>query len=76
MKPWTEYLDEVLERMNIKKQSKDEGCDESYPLTAAGFPPNEAAKPGNWSEVHNNMEIQAKHKRQYLDVKVGDKVKV
>ena len=23
VKPWTEYLDEVLDRMNTKKQSKD-----------------------------------------------------
>ena len=76
VKRWTEYIPEVLERMNTKKQSNDEDDEEIYPHKATGFPPNEAAKPENWFEVHNNMEMQAKHNRQYPDVKVGDKVKV
>ncbi len=76
MKPWIEYLDEVLERMNTKKQSKDADDDKIYPHRATGYPPNEAAKPENWFEVHNNMEVQAKHRRQYPDVMAGDKVKV
>ncbi len=71
----TEYFDEVLERTNTKKQSKDED-DEKHPLKATGLPPIEAAKPENWFEVHENKEIQAKHQRQYHDVKVGDKFKV
>ena len=75
VKPWTEYLDEVLERMNTKKQSNEEDDDKIYPHKATGFPRNEAAKPENWFEVHNNMEIQAMHNRQYPDAKVGDKVK-
>ena len=62
--------------MNIKKQSNEEDDDNIYPHKATGFPPNEAAKPENWFEVHDNMEIQAKHNRQYPHVKVGDKVKV
>ena len=40
------------------------------------MPPEEAAKPENWFEVHNNLEIQAKHKRKYPELHVGDKVKV
>ena len=76
VKPWTKYLDEVLERMNTKKQSNEEDDDKIYPHKATGFPPNEAAKPENCFEVHNSMEIQAKHNRQYPYVKVDDKVKV
>ena len=62
--------------MNTGKQSEREDDDEIYPLKATGFPPNEAAKPENWFEVHNNVENQAKRKRKYPDLKVGDKVKV
>ena len=76
VKPWTQYLDEVLDRMNNKKQSNDADDDKIYPHKATGSPPNEAAKPENWFEVHTNMEIQAKHNRKYPAVKVGDKVKV
>ena len=35
VKPWTEYLDEVLERMNTKKQSNDEDDEEIYPHKAS-----------------------------------------
>ena len=73
---WPQYLDDVLDRMNNKKQSKDADDDKIYPHKATGFTPNEAAKPENWFEVHTNMEIQAKHNRKYPAVKVGDKVKV
>ena len=76
VKPWTEYLDEVLDRMNTKKQSKDADDDKIYEHRATGFAPEEAAKPENWFEVRNNMEIQAKHRRKYPELKVGDKVKV
>ena len=76
VKPWTQYLDEVLDRMNNKKQSNDADDDKIYPHKATGFAPKEAAKPENWFEAHTNMEIQAKHNRKYPDVKVGDKVKV
>ena len=76
VKPWTEYLGEVLQRMNTKKQSNDEEDDQVYPHRATGFAPNEAVKPENWFEVQNNLEIQAKHKRKYPELKVGDKVKV
>ena len=76
VKPWTEYLDEVLDRMNTKKQSKDEDDDKIYEHWATGFAPEEAAKPENWFEVRNSMEIQAKHRRKYPELKVGDKVKV
>ena len=76
VKRWTEYLDEVLDRMNSKKQSNEEEDDKIYPHKATEFPPNEAAKPENWFEVHNNLEIHAKHNRKYPDLKVGDKVKV
>ena len=74
VKPWTEYLDETLERMNTKKQSVDD--DEMHVHRATGFSPEDAAKPENWFEAHNSMEIQAKHRRKYPPLKVGDKVKV
>ena len=59
-----------------KKQSNEADDDKIYPHKATEFPPNEAAKPENWFEVHNNLEIHAKHNRKYPDLKVGDKVKV
>ena len=76
VKPWPQYLDEVLDRMNNKKQSNDADDDKIYPHKATGFAPKDAAKPENWFEAHTNMEIQAKHNRKYPPVKVGDKVKV
>ena len=74
MKSWTEYLNETLHRMNTKMQSADD--DEILEHKATGFTPEDAAKPENWFEVHNSMEIQAKHRRKYPPLKVGDKVKV
>ena len=63
MKRWTDYLPEVLERTNTGKQSDRVDDDKVYPHAATGFPPEEAAKPENWFRVHNNLEIQAKHKK-------------
>ena len=74
VKPWPEYLNETLHRMNTKMQSADD--DEIHEHKATGFTPEDAAKPENWFEVHNSMEIQAKHRRKYPPLKVGDKVKV
>ncbi len=77
VKPWTQYLGEVLQRMNTGRQSTDDDDDDKvYPHRAAGMPPEEAEKPENWFEVRNNLEIQAQHKREYPELKVGDKVKV
>ena len=39
VKPWTEYLDEVLERMNTKKQSNEEDDDKIYPHKQQAFHP-------------------------------------
>ena len=33
-------------------------------------------KKKNWLEVHTKMEIQAKHRRKYPEIPVGDEVKV
>ena len=74
VKPWPEYLNETLRRMNTKMQSADD--DEIHEHKATGFTPEDAAKPENWFEVHNSMEIQAKYRRKYPPLKVGDKVKV
>ncbi len=76
VKPWPEYLNEVLQRMNTGKQSDDADDDKVYPHRATGMSPEEAEKPENWFEAHNNMEIQAKRKREHPELKVGDKVKV
>ena len=57
VEPWTELLPEVLERMNTGKQSDRVDDDKVYPHAATGFPQEEAAKPENWFEVHNNLEI-------------------
>ncbi len=75
---WKDTIDKLIgkmgrQRMNTKKQCNEEDDDKIYPHEATGFPSNEAAEPENWFEVHNNMEIQAKHTRQYPDVNVGDK---
>ena len=53
---WTDYLPEVLERMNTGKQSDRVDDDKVYPHAATGFLPEEAAKPENWFEVHNNLD--------------------
>ncbi len=77
VKPWPQYLDEVLLRMNTGRHSKDDDEDDKvYPHATIGLPPDEAVKPENWFEVHNNIEIHAKYRRKYPELKVGDKVKV
>ena len=60
VRSWPQYLEEVLMRMNAGKQSNDAEDYKVYPHRATGMPPEEAAKPENWFEVHNNLEIQAK----------------
>ena len=81
VKPWTEYLKQVLHRMNEGRQPIDydnrvHGDDKVFPHKATGFTATEAAKPENWLEVHTNMEIQARHRRKYPEIQVGDEVKV
>ena len=81
VKPWTEYLGQVLHRMNEGRQPIDNdnrvhGDDKVLPHKATGFTASEAAKPENWFEVHTNMEIQAKHRRKYPEIQVGDEVEV
>jgi hypothetical protein len=81
VKPWTEYLKQVLHRMNEGRQPIDydnrvHGDDKVFPHKATGFTATEAAKPENWLEVHTNMEIQARHRRKYPEIQVGDVVKV
>ena len=76
VKPWPEYLNEVLQRMNTGKQSDDADDDKVYPHRATGMSPEEGEKPENWFEARNNMEIQAKREREYPELKVGDKVEV
>ncbi len=81
VEPWTEYLTQVLHRMNEGRQPVDndnrvQGDDKVFPHKATGFTASEAAKPENWFEVHTNMEIQAKHKRKHPEIQVGDEVKV
>ena len=81
VKPWPEYLKQVLHRMNEGRQPIDydnrvHGDDKVFPHKATGFTATEAAKPENWLEVHTNMEIQARHRRKYPEIQVGDEVKV
>ena len=81
VKPWTVYLTQVLHRMNEGRQPIDydnrvHGDDKVFPHKATGFTATEAAKPENWLEVHTNMEIQARHRRKYPEIQVGDEVKV
>ena len=81
VKPWTEYLTQVLHRMNEGRQPIDyddrvHGDDKVFPHKATGFTATESSKPENWLEVHTNMEIQARHRRKYPEIQVGDEVKV
>ena len=81
VKPWPEYLKQVLHRMKEGRQPIDydnrvHGDDKVFPHKATGFTATEAAKPENWLEVHTNMEIQARHRRKYPEIQVGDEVKV
>ena len=81
VRPWTEYLPDVLERMNkgrlpVDPDNRVPGDEKTYPRNTTGFTPEEAAKPENWFEAHTNMELKAKHNRKYPEIHVGDKVKV
>ena len=81
VRPWPEYLSEVLHHMNAGRKPIDpnnrvRGDEKTYPRNSTGFTPEDAAKPENWFEARNNMEIQAKHNRKYKPIHVGDKVKV
>ena len=78
VKPWTEYLTSVLQRINTGKETVAAGKREAKerPNRTTEFTPEEAAKPENWFEVHNNMEIKARHNRKYPEINIGDTVKV
>ena len=78
VKPWTEYLTNVLQRINTGKETVAAGKREAKerPNRTTEFTPEEAAKPENWFEVHNNMEIKARHNRKYPEINIGDTVKV
>ena len=81
VRPWPEYLSDVLERMNkgrlpIDPDNRVPGDEKTYPRNTTGFTPEEAAKPENWFEAHTNLELKAKHNRKYPVIHVGDYVKV
>ena len=78
VKPWTEYLVSVLQRINTGKETVAAGKREAKerPNRTTEFTPEDAAKPENWFEVHNNMEIKARHNRKYPEINIGDTVKV
>ena len=78
VKPWPEYIDSVLSRVNTGKEAVVPGKkqDKVRPNRTTEFTPEEAAKPENWFEVHNNMELKAKHNMKYPEIDVGNKVKV
>ena len=78
VKPWTEYLDSVLQRINTGKEVVVEGKKEpkERPHRTTEYTPEDAAKPENWFEVYNNMVLKAKHNMKYPEINVGDKVKV
>ena len=64
VRPWTEYLSDVLERMNqgrlpIDPDNRVPGDEKTYPRNTTGFTPEEAAKPENWFEAHTNLELKA-----------------
>ena len=56
VKPWTEYVNSVLSRVNTGKEAVVSGKkqDKIRPNRTTEFTPEEAAKPENWFEVHNN----------------------
>lgn len=78
VKPWTEYLTSVLQRINTGKETVAAGKREpkEHPHSTTEFTPQDAAKPENWFEVHNNMEMKARHNRKYPEINIGDTVKV
>jgi hypothetical protein len=78
VKPWTEYLTSVLKRIDTGKETVAAGKREpkEHPHRTTEFTPQDAAKPENWFEVHNNMEMKARHNRKYPEINIGDTVKV
>ena len=78
MRPWTEYLTSVLKRFDTSEETVAASKREpkEHPHRTTEFTPQDAAKPENWFEVHNNMEIKARHNRKYLEINIGDRVKV
>ena len=78
VKPWTEHIDSVLSRVNTGKEAVVPGKkqDKIRPNRTTEFTLGEAAKPENWLEVHNNMELKAKHNMKYPEINIGDKVRV
>ena len=78
VKPWTEPIDSVLRRISTGKEAVAPGKKQGkiYPDRTTEFTPEEASKPENWFEVHNSMEVKAKHNMKYPEINVGDKVKV
>ena len=78
VKPWTEYLTSVLKRIDTGKETVAAGKREpkEHPHRTTEFTPQDAAKPENWFEVHNNLEMKARHNRKYPEINVGDRVKV
>jgi hypothetical protein len=67
-----------LKRIDTGKETVAAGKREpkEHPHRTTEFTPQEAAKPENWFEVHNNLEIKARHNRKYPEINIGDKVKV
>ena len=78
VKPWTEYIASVLSRINTRKETVAVGRKQGkeHPNRTTEFTPEEASKPENWFEVHNNMELEAKRNMKYPEINIGDKVKV
>ena len=78
VKPWTEYLTSVLKRIDTGKETVAAGKREpkEHPHRTTEFTPQDGAKPENWFEVHNNMEMKARHNRKYPEINIGDTVKV
>ncbi len=80
MRPKTEYISDVLERMNagclpIDPSDHFEGDGEPYPRNTTGPTPEAAAKPENRFEARINMQTQVRCNRKYLEVRIGDSVK-
>jgi hypothetical protein len=70
VRPWPEYLGQVLESMNDARRPIDHGNGahgdgKVQPHKATVLAPEEAAKPENWFEVHTSLEIQARLNREY-----------
>jgi len=64
VKPWTAYLETVLNVINKKNVHR-----------TTGFTPDEAVKPENEFEVRNNLILHSRRDRKYPEIKVGDIVR-